>query len=121
MSLRNSIQLVALTVALLFGVAAAAQDYQAQQPPAETIDVSDQQLQQFANAQGEISEIQQDFSTRLQDVDDPEKAHELQMEANDEMTAAVESAGLDVQTFNQIAMAIQSDPELQQQLSRMLQ
>jgi len=121
MNLRNSFKLFALTVALMFGAAAVAQDYQAQQAQPETIDVSDQQLEQFADAQVEISEIQQDFSARLQEVDDPEKAHELQLEANEEMTAAVEGAGLDVESFNQIAMAIQNDPELQQKLTEMLQ
>lgn len=121
MNLRNSIKLLALSTALVFGAAAMAQDYQAQQPPVEAVEVNDQQLQQFANAQIEISEIQQDFSSRLQEIEDPEKAHELQMEANEEMTAAVEDAGLDVQSFNQIAMAIQNDPELQQRLTDMLQ
>jgi GTP1/Obg family GTP-binding protein len=87
----------------------------------QTIDVSDQQLQQFADAQMEIAGIQQEFSGRLQEVEDPEKARELQREANEEMTTAVEEAGLDVESFNQIAMAIQNDPELQQQLTSMLQ
>lgn len=121
MNLRNSFKLFTLTIALIFGAAAVAQDYQAQEPEMETIDVSDQQLEQFADAQVEIASIQQDFSSRLQGVEDPEKAQDLQRQANEEMTAAVEDAGLDVQTFNQIAMAIQSDPELQQKLTELIQ
>ncbi|NEZ03838.1 DUF4168 domain-containing protein [Wenzhouxiangella sp. XN201] len=120
MTLRNTLKLFTVTVALLFGMAAMAQQGQQQAQP-ETIDVSDQQLEQFAEAQVEIASIQQDFSARLQEVDDPEKANELQLEANEEMTAAVEEAGLDVESFNQIAMSIQNDPELQQKLTEMLQ
>lgn len=119
MKIRNVLTAACFSTALLFGATASAQDYQMQQQPAQ-VEVSDQQLQQFAEAQIQISEIQRDFSARLQDVDDAERAHELQVQANEEMTEAVEDAGLDVQSFNEIAMAIQNDPELQQRLTAML-
>ncbi|MCC5863775.1 MAG: DUF4168 domain-containing protein [Wenzhouxiangella sp.] len=119
MKIRNVLTAACFSTALLFAVTANAQDYQMQQQPAQ-VEVSDQQLQQFAEAQIQISEIQRDFSARLQDVDDAERAHELQVQANEEMTEAVEDAGLDVQSFNEIAMAIQNDPELQQRLTAML-
>lgn len=119
MNLRKMFALLTLAVALTFGVSAIAQDESQAQP--EQIDVSDQQLQQFADAQVEISSIQQEFSGRLQGVEDPEEAHQLQLEANEQMTAAVEDAGLDVESFNQIAMAIQNDPELQQKLTELLE
>ncbi len=113
--------ITAAAVSLMASGLAMAQDYQMQPPQHETIEVSDQQLQQFATAQVEITRINQDFTGRLQNVDDPEKAYELQMEANEEMTQAVEDAGLNVESFNEIAMAIQSDPELQQRLGAMLE
>lgn len=126
MNLRKMFTLMTLGFALAFGASAIAQEqqqqqgeYQAQEP--EQIEVSDQQLEQFADAQTEISSIQQEFSGRLQGVEDPEKAHELQLEANEQMTEAVEEAGLDVESFNQIAMAIQNDPELQQKLTELLE
>lgn len=119
MKIRNI--MMCLVIALSFGLSAAvAQQGQMQQPPAD-IDVSDQQLEQFADAQVSIIEIQQDFSARLQGVEDPERAQELQVQANEEMTSAVDEAGLDVESFNAIAMAIQNDPELQQRLTEMLQ
>ena len=121
MKIRNTFMLIAFSLALVFGGHALAQDYQMQQEQPETVDVSEQQLQQFADAQVQISAIQQDFAGRLQNVEDPEKAHELQIEANEKMTDAVEDAGLDVDSFNEIAMAIQNDPELQQRLTTMLQ
>lgn len=112
--------LTALIVAFGFAATGAlAQDMQQYAP--ETIDVSDHQLEQFVDAQVAIIDIQQDFSGRLQGVEDPEKAHELQVEANEEMTSAVEDAGLDVESFNAIAMAIQNSPELQQRLNALLE
>jgi len=118
MILRNTHKLLTLAAALIFSVAAVAQTDQVEQ---QTMDVSDQQLEQFADAQVEIASIQEDFSGRLQGVEDPEKAQELQRQANEEMTTAVKDAGLDVQSFNQIAMAIQNDPELQQKLTELIQ
>ena len=120
MTIRKTLSLLTFSVALMFGAAAMAQDYEMEQQQPPQIDVSDQQLQQFAEAQMQISEIQQDFSGRLQDVEDPERAHELQVQANEEMTEAVSDAGLDVESFNDIAMAIQNDPELQERLTTML-
>lgn len=120
MKIRTS--LISLAIALSFGFTTAlAQQGQMQQQPPADINVSDQQLEQFADAQVSIIEIQQDFSERLQGVEDPDRAQELQVQANEEMTSAVDEAGLDVESFNAIAMAIQSDPELQQRLTRMLQ
>lgn len=121
MNVRKMFTLMTFAIALAFGVSAVAQQ---EAPPAqepEQTDVSQAELQQFAEAQVEIAEIQQDFSGRLQGVEDPEKAHELQLEANEKMTEAVETAGLDVEAFNRIAMAIQNDPELQQQLTEMIE
>ncbi len=118
MKIRTSILLAIVAAALMLAAPLAAQDYQMEQQAAPT-EVSEQQLKQFAQAQVQISEIQQDFSARLQEVEDAERAHELQVQANEEMTEAVEEAGLDVQSFNEIAMAIQNNPELQQRLTAM--
>lgn len=123
MTFSNTIKLFVATLALTFGVTTMAQQQQSPPPQQQQqeVDVSDQELEQFAEAQSEIAGIQQDFSARLQQVEDPEKARELQRQANDEMTSAVEEVGLDVESFNQIAMAIQSSPELQQKLTEMIQ
>ncbi|MFO7781828.1 MAG: DUF4168 domain-containing protein [Spirochaetia bacterium] len=43
----------------------------------------------------------------------------IQQQSNEEMVQAVEEEGLSVQRFNQIAQAIQQDPELQQQFREM--
>ncbi|HKL50415.1 MAG TPA: DUF4168 domain-containing protein [Wenzhouxiangellaceae bacterium] len=109
----------ALFAALLaFSTAGIAQQQQA--APTD-VDVSNSELQSFAEARTAISEIQQDYSQRLQNVKDPETANSLQQQANEEMIGAVEETGLDVESFNTIAMAIQNDPELQQKLQQVEQ
>lgn len=119
---QNILTLTAVTVGLVFGGSALAQEeYQAPPPQPETIEVSNQQLERFAHAQVEIIDIREDFSARLQEVDDADKAHELQLAANEEMTEAVKGAGLDVKAYNEIAMAIQSDPELQVKLNELME
>ncbi len=112
-----------LILAFVFGSAGALaqQDPMQEPPPPADIDVSDQQLEQFVEAQTAIIEIQQDYTGRLEAVEDPDEAHELQVQANEEMTDAVTDAGLDVESFNEIAMAIQNDPELQQRLTMLME
>jgi GTP1/Obg family GTP-binding protein len=101
--------------ALAFSTAGMAQQGAQQQQPVD-VDVGDAELQSFAEASTAITEIQQDYSVRMQNADDPETANELQQQANEKMVGAVEEAGLDVETFNMIATAVQNDPELQQKL-----
>lgn len=124
------LNLIALAAALLFGFSAAvaqqeqsSSDMSGQQSAQQqsTRDVSDKELQQFADAQAELASIQQEYSQKLQNVEDPERATSLQRQANEEMKTAVKDVGLNVQSFNEIAMAIQNSPELQQKLSGMLQ
>lgn len=44
---------------------------------------------------------------------------QIQQKSNEEMVEAVEDEGLSVQRFNQIAQAIQQNPELQQEFRQM--
>lgn len=113
----SKLMTTALFTALLAFSTAGITQQQQQAAPAD-VEVSESDLKQFAEARTAITEIQQDYSQRLQNADDPEKANALQQEANAEMISAVEDTGLDVESFNTIAMAIQNDPELQQQLQQ---
>jgi len=118
MKIRNLFIAILAASAFAFSGSLLAQE-EYQQAPAEPdpIEVSDAQLDQFVAAQESIVGIQEDFSQRLEGVDDPEEAYELQVEANEEMTAAVEDSGLSVEEYNEIAMAIQTDEELRDRLS----
>ena len=133
MNVRKSLLTLSIAAALgVSGAVMAQQEYQQeqqqdpqqqqqQQPPEqEPIDVSDEQLDQFVEAQEAIMGIQEDFSARLENVEDPEEAQAIQAEANDEMTAAVEETGMSIEEYNEIAMAIQTDEELRNRLNEMM-
>src|SRR5690625_356829 len=119
MKIFNRLNLFAAAIALVFaGTTLAQQSAEDFAPPAEeTIEVSDQQLEQFADAQVEIGSIQEVYSAKPMETEDPKEARELQQEAKHDLTTAVADAGLDVETFNSIAMPIQSSPQLQRKLS----
>lgn len=81
---------------------------------------ADEDIEKFADVQPEIESIRAEYSQRLQDVDDPEQAAELQNEAGQLMVDTVVDAGLEVETYNNIAIALQSDPELRDRVQSML-
>ncbi|WP_416138374.1 DUF4168 domain-containing protein [Halomonas sp. HK25] len=114
-----------LSAGLMSATAHAQQDPAAapEQPQASApaMDISDQQLQQFADASEEIVVISQEYTERLQAAEDEPAQQEVQMEANDKMVEAVEDSGLDVDTFNAIGQAVQQDPELMQRVQDMVQ
>ena len=103
---------VVLLPALIAVGSAAAQDASAQEnavPPAATVDsqesaeVSDEDVSRFALAALLVQQIN----------DDEGIAREQKQPA---MLGALSRAGVEPETFNQIARASQSDPELQQRI-----
>lgn len=77
-------------------------------------------LQKFAEVQKPLQEIRTDYSKQLEQAQEPEKAAKLQQEASDKMLEVVENAGLELETYNQIAMAVQTDPTLQARVQSMM-
>lgn len=99
----------------IFAAAALAIGLSAQawaQEDVNTDEITDEQIEQFADVQSDIREITQEYSSRLQEVEDPDAAAQLQQEASQLMVEAVEDIGLDVETYNNIAVALESDEDL---------
>lgn len=96
------------------------QQYDAGQYGAPTdqqqMDVSDDQLQTYAEAEQKVQEIRDDFQEQMPTAESPEEAQTLQQEAQQEMVSAVEDAGLTVEEYNQIASQMQANPELRQRM-----
>lgn len=89
--------------------------------PAEVpTDFSDNQLQKFASVQGDLEQIRNDYSGRLESTEDADKAAELQQEASQKMVQVVQDAGMDVETYSNIALALQSDPQLREKVEGMM-
>ncbi|MFK7160072.1 DUF4168 domain-containing protein [Marinospirillum sp. MEB164] len=93
---------------------------QAQAPATSEVHFQDQQLEQFVAVQPELAEIRQDYSQRLESLEDPAQAQALEQEAIQLMVEAVEEQGLDIELYNSIAMAVQSNPELRERIESMM-
>lgn len=91
-----------------------------QAAPAPAANFADEDLAKFAEVQKPLQEIRTDYSQRLQSTQEPEEAAELQQEATGKMMEVVKDSGLEVDTYNQIAVALQSNPELQEKVKSMM-
>lgn len=112
---------LALVLGLGFSGVASAQAPQggAGQQQIET-DFSDSELQSFVDVQGDLQSVRQEYTELLEATEDPAEAQSLQEEASQEMVEVLESSDLNVETYNQIAMALQQDQELLQRVQQMM-
>lgn len=126
MSIKSRITLPFIFSASLLGAAPlavaenAAQTYQqppTQQPAASNI--SNSQLEAYANAAQEVITIKQDLSEEMSGVDSQDKALKLQTEAQEKMVKAVESSGMSVDEYNRIATLIRTDPQMRERVQQM--
>ncbi len=92
------------------------QPMQEEAPAVEEHSFSDSELEQFAQAFIEVEEVRNEYGPRLGEAEDMEAATEIQQEANEQMTSAIEDNGLTVETYNAIAQSTQADPELREQI-----
>src|SRR5690606_14828384 len=76
--------------------------------------VTDQQLESFAEAQEEVEKIRVKYTEKTQGEEDPQKVAEVQQEMQQEMVEVVEEKELDVNTYNRIAQLLPQSPSLQQ-------
>lgn len=83
-------------------------------------DVSEEQIEAFAQAYVQLSQVREEYTARVQAAENQEQARELQQEANDAMTAAIEEAGLSVEEYQQVALAINANAELRERVTEML-
>lgn len=110
---------VALLALGLTGLPAAAQD---QQPPAITAeDITEQQLDQFAEAALAVNQIGRKYASELQAAEDESAAQEIRVQAQEEMMQAVENEGLSVEEYNAIYAAAENDQEINSAIQALLQ
>ena len=118
-TLIRSIPAAAAALALVLGATAITAQAQAPAPtpaPAET-QFDEPILLAFAQASAEVEAISTTWAPRITEAPTNEEAQQLQQQANTEMVQAVRSAGLDVETYNQIFQAAQADPQLANTIS----
>lgn len=111
----NPVLALLAAAGLLFaaGTATAQGQTPAQAPDqAPAVEVSDQDVENFADAYVAVQTINQQYTEKLQNVEEAEKATEMQQEARDKMENAVEEAGLTISDYQKIAQAAGQDEEL---------
>ena len=110
---------LAAVLVLALGLASGSQaQEQAIMPPGE---ISQDQVDAFAEAAVAVQRVEQDFSLRLQEVETPEEAEQLQQEAQTEAIQAVEDSGLSLPEYYAVLEAANADPELYAMLVERIQ
>lgn len=104
---------------------------QEQQPPQEeqtqpmpqeqeVPDVSEEQIDQFVEAHIAVNDVREEYTDQLQEAEDQEEAQQLQQEANQAMTSAIEDTGMDVEEYEEVAMAVNADPDVRNEVMERL-
>ncbi|MGH6897278.1 MAG: DUF4168 domain-containing protein [Geminicoccaceae bacterium] len=92
-----------------------------EQPAAPPAELSQGQLEAFADAAVEVQRLQTELDTDLQGAASPEEAARLQQEAQDEASRAVEARGLTTGEYLAIVQAAERDPALYAMITDMMQ
>lgn len=118
---RNPFLTLLASIVLLFGAAGAvAQGQTMPGTQAETVEVNDQDVDNFVSAYLSVQEINQEYTEKLQAVDAPEEATELQQEAQTKMQEAISDSGLSLSEYQQIANQASQDEDLRGQIEQAL-
>ncbi len=125
LSLKSKILVSVAAVGLLstsgLATIASAQDSYMPEAQQQQVNVTDQQLQDFAAAQAAVDQIQTQFQQQAADAQTQAELTAMQQQANEQMVEAIQQTGLKVEEYNQIATAVQSDPQIQQKYLDLLQ
>ncbi|MFC4310413.1 DUF4168 domain-containing protein [Steroidobacter flavus] len=145
MSLRSNLVYTALFAASAVGAPAAwaqvqepappAQEYPSPASPAETpptneapapnsaasAQISDQKIEQFADAYVAVQTIQEKAANDLQTAKEPAQADQVKAKAESDMIAAVEKSGLKVDEFNQIVETMTANADVRERVAAKLQ
>lgn len=83
--------------------------------------ISDEKLQQFVVAMGEIREIRMEYGPKLQEAENEEEQNQLRKEGREEMLEAIRDTGLGADEYNRIGRRINNDEELKNRVRSLAQ
>lgn len=89
-------------------------------PAAPAQDVTDADIEHFANAVLAVEDIRQTYEKALATTDDEGEKTSLQKEAQEKMVDAIENEGLTVERYQVVAQAVQSDPAMWEKVQQHL-
>ena len=88
------------------------QKYQKYQQQQQKTDFSDEKLNQFAKAYDQVQNIQQTYTNKMKQINNKEKAKELQDKYTQKMIKVIRNQDLTVSEYNQIFKAMKNNPEI---------
>lgn len=86
-----------------------------------TAAISDQKIEQFADAYVAVQTIQEKAASALQTAKEPAQADQVKQKAESDMIAAVEKSGLKVDEFNQIVETMTANADVRERVAAKLQ
>jgi hypothetical protein len=103
----------AFAVMLLIGSAAPGVQAQQQQPATPPVaSFPQEKIEAFADAAVELQRVQDEFNAQLQAAEDEAAIGQLQEQAQQEATQAIEDKGVSTDEYGAIAQAANQDPAL---------
>lgn len=133
MTLRSTLLCSALFAASVAAAPAAWAQVQEPAPPAQdplmneapetstTAPITDQKIEQFADAYVAVQTIQEKAASELQTAKDPAQADKVKANAETDMIAAVEKSGLKVDEFNHIVETMTANADVRERVAAKLQ
>lgn len=88
---------------------------------ASTAPISDQKIEQFADAYVAVQTIQEKAASDLQTAKEPAQADQVKQKAESDMIAAVEKSGLKVDEFNHIVETMTANADVRERVAAKLQ
>lgn len=88
----------------------------AQPAQAQSQEFSDQQLEAFVVALDDIMVISGQLREQAEQASSQEEVEQLRQNANQQMVDAIQRAGLDVETYNEISNAMRTDAQLAEEI-----
>lgn len=81
---------------------------------------NDAQLHKFVNAQQQLGDLEKDYKDRIDAAKSEADAKRLGDEVNARMAEIIESQDLDVETYNAIAVAYNSEPSIRNRVDALM-
>jgi hypothetical protein len=88
---------------------------------AASANISDEKIEQFADAYVAVQSIQEKAASDLQTATEPAQADQVKAKAESDMIAAVEKTGLKVDEFNHIVETMTANADVRQRVVAKLQ
>jgi hypothetical protein len=96
-----------------------AQTSSTQTAPAASANFSQEELETFAAASLEVERVSAKWEPRIASAPTEAEQNQVREEAMGELVEVVQDEGLTVDRYNQIAMAVQSNPEVAQTVQQL--